>query len=1168
MEWSDVKQQLFRFETDTVVSAGAGSGKTAALVELYLRLLAGETSLERPLGVDEIVAITFTEKAAAEMKERVRDGIGERAKQGNARVPWEKLLRTLPAAGISTFHAFCSRVLRENPVEAEIDPSFTVADDMVATAELRGAIDEVIEAELAARSPEIRLLLEHFPLAGMGRGKGLRESLAELHRERSTSGKDTGAGLELERYWENEARARFGGNIDCLRSLLCDVERILRGKELAFHQKLRDLPKLYEGTGLALDDDGTPASLRDMQSCIAGNWGKEKPVKERLLECLTTLDLAYQQIRGAPLVRALLHLLGKLEAAYRRRKERMGALDFEDLQSRTRDLLQRDTRLREEYRRKFAVVMVDEFQDTNQLQKELVGLLCGPEQRLFVVGDPKQSIYLFRGADVTVFVRTQKEVEAAGGRNLYFQESFRSREGVIAFVNELFSRVMASGKEEFEVRYGSGDILDPVRKDWDGMPCVEMLTIADGRNAEEKRRLEAVVVARKIRRLVAGESGVLVYDRKVTRKENGEKGITFVSREPRYGDIVLLFRRFSNLKLFERELRRAGIPFYVVKGKGFYRCQEVLDVLNFLTCLEFDDLPALAGVLRSPMCGISDETLYLMGRAEDGLSAWTRHFASPFVLSVPPAWKRIDPGDRDRLENLFRLITRLKPLKDRLTPAELLEEIMMGTDFASILLTTFQGEQKVANLRKLIELSRSFAAGLTGSLRNFINYLIGLAKEEPTEAEAVISVEGGDVVRLMTVHQSKGLEFPIVMIPEIGSGTRPDNSPVKFDNSLGIGLKTRTPGGEGCATLAYEAIGGLRKKKEDAELRRLLYVAVTRARDYLIMSGEGSGPWRTWIDEFSDGPGSSLLRVTEAVDIPPEEAAVPGRNEPKPCDTGILTEALQRSLGYSPPSPSVLVFSPTALEDFAACPRKYYYKEVLGLDEGLFVDLLGLRRNAGRKGTMSALEKGNLAHAMLEALDFAGNETSRRDACRHSARLAGADPDNAEAEEVIENVMSFAVSLSAKEFAGKKLWREYPFVLKVSGAATYYIKGAMDLVAEGDGAVTVYDYKYMKRKEADLEGYRFQVRTYMLALAEGYPGKRIEGKLLFLKGGETESVECDFGSFARTIREIMDAVRGKSREEEFEFREPCDDGRCPFRRNCRPERGNLKKQFCVLSEIS
>jgi ATP-dependent helicase/nuclease subunit A len=1153
MEWSDVKQQLFRFETDTVVSAGAGSGKTAALVELYLRLLAGETSLERPLGVDEIVAITFTEKAAAEMKERVRDGVGKRAKQGNTAVPWEKLLRTLPAANISTFHAFCSRILRENPVEAGIDPTFTVADNMVATAALRGAVDEVIEAELTARSPEIRLLLEHFPLSGMGRGKGLRDCLTDLHRESGNSGKDTAGVLELERYWENEARDRFTLNVDALQSLVCDVERILRGKELAFHQKLRDLPKLHAGTRLALDDDGTPALLRDMKSCIAGNWGKEKPVRERLVECLTTLDLAYHQIRSAPVIRALLYLFGRLEAAYRQRKERMGALDFEDLQGRTRDLLQRDTRLREEYRRKFAVVMVDEFQDTNQLQKELVSLLCGPEQRLFVVGDPKQSIYLFRGADVTVFVHTQKEVASAGGQNLYFQESFRSREGVIAFVNELFRQVMASGGEEFEVCYGPGDILDPVRKDGVAIPCVELLTIADGRNAGEKRRIEAAAVAKKIRRLVAGKDSVLVYDRKEKQKNNGGTGFAFVPREPRYGDIVMLFRRFSNLKLFERELRRAGIPYYVVKGKGFYRCQEVLDILNFLTCLEFGgDLTALAGVLRSPLCGISDETLYLMGRAADGLSAWAGYFAFQPVSSFPSSWERIEVADGKRLENLKRLITRLMPLKDRLTTAELLEEILAGTDFASILLTTFQGEQKVANLRKLIELSRSFA----GSLRNFINYLTGLAEEEPAEAEAVISVEGGDVVRLMTVHQSKGLEFPIVLVPEIGAGTRPDNSPVKFDDRMGIGLKLQVPGCEGNATLAHEAIGSLRKKKEEAELRRLLYVAVTRARDYLILSGEGSGLWRTWIDEFTEGAGSSLMKVTIAADIPSEHAAVPERNESKPCDAVALTEAMQRSLGYSPPPPSVLVFSPTALEDLAACPRKFYYKELLGLDEGLFGDLLGVRRNVGRAGTTSALEKGNIAHAMLEMLDFAGDETSRRAACRQSALLSGAGLDDAEIEEVIENVMSFAASAHAKELAGKKLRREYPFMLKVNSAATYYIKGAMDLVAEGDDMVTVYDYKYLKKKEAGLEGYRFQVRTYMLALAEGYPGKRIEGKLLFLKGGDMESVECDFESFARTIREIMDAVRGKSKEEEFALMERCTENRCPFRRRCRPQREN------------
>lgn len=1161
MKWSEAKRKVFEFDRNIVVSAGAGSGKTAALVELYLRVLAGETSLNRPVAVDEIVAITFTEKAAAEMKERVRAGAKKRAGQGESAATWEQVLRSLPSASISTFHSFCSRILRENPVEAGIDPSFTVLDELDSKTELAAAVDEVIEAELKAHSREILLLLEQFPLSGAGPGKGLREHLIDLHNERSSTGCEPAAIRKMSEGWRSAAEKHFAVNVDALRNHMGQVRNILSGKELVFHKKLHDLPVLWEKHDLSNCGPDTPEIVAAMRNCIAGNWGKDKPFRDTLAECLDTLDLALHQVRSGPTVEALLSLLEKLEHNYRRRKASRCVLDFEDLQTGARDLLRRDARLRDEYRDRFAVVMVDEFQDTNRLQKELVELLCGPRQRLFVVGDPKQSIYMFRGADVTVFVHSQREVAEGGGHSLFFQESFRSREGIINLVNELFKGVMTGGGGDFNVRYGSGDILTSERRDWDGTPCVELLTVEGEGNSSEKRRTEAVAVSRMIRRMISGEAGVRVYERRDVTDENGEPAISYLPRKPRWGDIAILFRRFSNLKLFERELRRAGIPYYVVKGKGFYRCQEILDLLNFLKYLEFGgDIAALAAVLRSPLCGISDETLYLMGRKEKGLAGWEDFFTSPRGSDNILPREEIDDADRARLDNLRRLVLRLRPLKDCLTPAELLEEIITGADFSSILLTTFQGGQKVANLRKLIEMSRSLVEKRSGALRNFINYLERLSEEEPAEAEAVISVEGGDVVRLMTIHQSKGLEFPVVFVPEIGAGSRPDNSPVRYDETRGIGIKAQAVGGEARPTLAFEEIGRLRGLKEDAESQRLLYVALTRARDYLVVSGEGSGPWRSWIDSFAAGEHSMLIKATKADNLLEDEAGhglLSADAGSLPLQPGAISEAVRRSLHYAPAAPSVVVISPTALEDFAACPRKYYYKEILGLDEGLIAGLLGSNKGRHEKTrtTMGALEKGNLAHAMLENLDFGGERADMMASCRRAAVMLAADPASLEVEEVIENVLALAEKTLTGELEGKKILREYPFTLRVDGAAVYYIKGAMDLVAEGNHEVTVYDYKYMKKKDANLEGYRFQVRTYMTALAAGHPGKRVRGKLLFLRDGGEEIVDCDFTAFKDMVRKTMDNIRLLNSEEDFVPVERCIDTHCPFRHRCMPADG-------------
>ncbi len=1171
MEWSDVKEQVFAFRSDIVVSAGAGSGKTAALVELYLRLLAGETSLGRALEVDEIVAITFTDKAATEMRERVRRGVLERLASGGDKTLWERHRRALPGAGIATFHAFCSRILRENPAEAEVDPSFALLDELAAGAELANALDGVIEAELVARSADIRLLLQNFPLAGRGHGKGLREHLIDLHRQQAGSaGRQPEPGTHPDG-WLAEAGRRFARERARLAELLPDVVRLLQGKELKFHDALRPLPELYAKTPLSPADSGVLAAVAAMQGCIAGGWGKEKWLKDALTDSLEAMELCAQEALSAPLKGALARLSGKVAAAYGKRKEERGVVDFDDLQRKARDLLERDAEVRALYRERFAVVMVDEFQDTNPLQKELVALLAGPGQRLFIVGDPKQSIYLFRGADVTVFVQAQQEVAANGGQNLFFQESFRSRQGLITFVNRFFGRVMEGGDAPFEVNFRSEDRLDPKRRDWDGVPCVELLTAGAPGPAAAQRSLEASAIAARITRLVSGQDEVQVYEQGKGQKAKGSGdehlaprtshlAPDFVPRRPRYGDIAVLLRRFTHLKVFETELRRLGIPYYVVKGRGFYRCQEVLDLLNFLTWLDSaGDLVALAGVLRSPLCGVSDETLFLLAKLEGGIGSWEKLFSRPPIPdSRSRILERIDPADRERLSSLASLADRLRPLRDRLTLAELLEEILTGTDFASILLTTFQGAQKVANLRKLIEVSRSFTAVEGGSLRRFVNYLTELVEAEPTEAEAVVAAEGEDVVRLMTIHQSKGLEFPVVFVPELGAAATITNTQVAVDDTLGLGVKVAVAGAASRPTLSWREIASLRRRKEDAEAKRLLYVAMTRARDYLVLSGEGKGPWRLWLDDFLAEEGDSLVRSSDSSTIVPHPAALApaGAGDTGSGETpgpGILAAAAGRVLHYTPPLPLEMVFSPTTLEDYRSCPRKYFYKGVLGLDEGLFTELLGTRpagKGKGRGKGMSAIARGDLAHHLLERLDFAAPADAQRAFCERLAPVLVDDPLDPGVAEVIETVMTFVASPLARAFGAARLFREHPFILRLAGKGRYYLRGAMDLVVLGDRRATVYDYKYLRREDADLEGYRFQLRTYILALSRAFPEMAVAGCLLFLRGGGTEPVTCDTARFENELVEIMDAIREKENEVEFPLKTGCDAGHCPFRQRC------------------
>jgi ATP-dependent exoDNAse (exonuclease V) beta subunit len=937
---------------------------------------------------------------------------------------------------------------------------------------------------------------------------------------------------------------------------MAEVERILAApKPLVFHETLRPLPALWRQGSPDAGDPESGKRLAAMKACIAGQWGKEKETRAAILAALTEMEQGTAQLAATPVAHALLALGKRFADHYAARKVRRGSLDFEDLQVKTRDLLRDNAPVRQRLRDATRVVMVDEFQDTNPLQKEIVDLICGPGQRLFVVGDPKQSIYLFRGADVGVFVQMGEDMARRGGETLYFQESFRSRPGIIALVNSLFARLMTGGTEPFQTRFAEGDLLRAMRAEAEPAPCAELLQLPGEGSSEERRRQEVEAVAERILAMTDGRDPVPVHRR------DRETGVETVAA-PRFGDMAILLRRFTHIKAFEQALRGRGIPYYVVKGKGFYQCREIMDILSLLRSLESPgDLVALAGVLRSPLCCVSDETLFLLSRHPAGLGAWQELIPADGALALP-LWERIDADDRERLTDLDLLLERLRPVRDRLTVTELLEEIIDATCMVPLLLQLFQGEQKAANLRKLLELARAFDRRGEGTLRQFIDWLQKLVEKEPTEAEALLAAEGEDAVAIMTVHQSKGLEFPVVFVPECGAPPRAVSDTVLADPRDGLGIRLRQAVGSSLPTMAHQRLAALRKRKEEAEFKRLFYVALTRARDYLVLSGEGGKQgtsWRALLEEWlADGGDSHLLRREPPAPAP--AMGLPAKGEGPPPSPEEIAAAVQRVMGFCPPLPSLLVFTPTALEDYRLCPRKYYYKGVLGLDEGLFAQLLGRegqappRRRQGKPeepDSLSPLERGTLAHLMLQRLDFAAPPAAWEEVCRSTASGYHLAVTATDLEEVCRSVTGFAASAAGRELARCHLRRELPFLLRLDGSAQYHLKGAMDLVAEDDDTVTVLDYKFAGHG-GGTEGYRFQVSCYMLVLAVAFPGKRVRGALAFLKEGTLLPVETDLPAFREELLTMMDEIRGRREELAFPTLPGCARSRCPVRDRCSP----------------
>ncbi len=774
---------------------------------------------------------------------------------------------------------------------------------------------------------------------------------------------------------------------------------------------------------------------------------------------------------------------------YDQRKRELGMLDFDDLLIRARDLLVGDDSrisLREsgatfaerkatiaaaELRKRLAgqlrLLLVDEFQDTDPLQVELVKALCDNEYlhgKLFFVGDYKQSIYRFRGADPTVFRQLRDEIPAAGRMPL--SVNFRSQPAILHFVNALFCEELGedyeplqspreergnataveflwanppgSGEGREERGEGRGELgekecLPPsalgVPSSFNQQPTIPSplsslpSPLDDMGRRERLLRMEADWIARRIRNLLE-------------RGEEGEKIIwdkdAKALRAVRLGDFALLFRALTNVEYYEEALRRCGVDYYLVGGHAFYSQQEIYDLLNLLRAIDIPaDEVSLLGVLRSPMFAIEDETLFWLSRSR-GLSAGL------FCGGKLP--KELDERQRQRAALAAATIGDLREMKDRLPVARLIQEAMARTGYDAMLLAEFLGERKLANLQKLVDRARSFDRAGIFTLADFIAQLSEFVARQPDEALAATRPELNDVVKLMSIHQSKGLEFPVVIVPDLGRPRRVAGPPIGFSPQLGPVLK-----GEESVTTGYDLLMAAENDEERQEVSRLLYVATTRAADYLILSagveepGKAAGPWMELLDRRFDLKTGAAKATghgigNEARDLVTVTIAAPPVRS-KPVDLRrrrdlmkMVEKAQQMAADGQGKRPHYLMPVPCD----AAARRQYSFSRLTGTlhAETAGIEVSSLEGDASAAPPLDLRSLGTLVHAVLEEIDFSkpGDvvERVRRLAEQH---LSGDDrqPEEASAVEIIER---FAASPRAAQLAAaKELFRELEFLL-------------------------------------------------------------------------------------------------------------------------------------------
>jgi ATP-dependent helicase/nuclease subunit A len=985
------------------VSAGPGSGKTKVLVERYLHILR-----QQKLSIDQIVAITFTNRAANEMRERLRTRLNQmlQTTEGAERRHWLGYKRTLDGAVITTIHGFCARLLREFPIEASVDPQFVLLDEHRTAMLVESVVEEVLSEFISHGHVEVsrltlgvgraRLAAALAQLYQDARGQGL--SFAELARKtaesHSTDNDYSAALAELDERvgrllnWPKlsiKAAAKRDSFANSWWQLRKGLEKIPGHQSLKDYCLIVEQLRAHRPTKTAVGD--LSAELDNLL------WGTSKTNEYSGLLPRICFD-SFARVYALEMI----NLLSRIHDRLNEEKHKMSALDFDDLEGRTLDLLQMpEVITRAEERYKF--FLVDEFQDTNAQQRQLLERLALSKRRdsanLFIVGDRKQSIYGFRGADVDVFREMTATLIAAGGEEKPLRLNFRSQPQLIGFFNHLFERLFQvpedTSPEELrnldELGYVEHESSEPQREVTETGPLVELMVTTrpastDSKGEQELRLLDAQQIAGKINSLIQVIEGL------------------------KYSDIALLFRAMTQVHIYESTFRRASIPYQTVLGRGFYEREEITDLIQLLRFLDnkTDEL-ALAAVLRSPLCGISDNALLALRCAprNDALADADPLRGSTITRPLYRALRQhqeiafISADEHQLLDRAAHLIRRLISRRHHFSIEDLLRFAVDESEYMTVVAANFDGAQRLANVQRLFTLAARFERSGTHLIRDFVRYVEEFEAIGSRESEGQID-QAANAVRLMTIHQAKGLEFPVVIIPDLHRLSRvASDVPFLLDRHHGLTLKVPDGRGKLVPGRTFSRFETRNELREQFESMRLLYVAATRAQDRLILSGATeklanlsgrNDSWLKWIWqalELRDRTHSDVVTLSEGVELqltltPGEELGI-AANKPAESiqeDVTISGESITATFPLLEPvdpdrEQGVHRLSVTQLINYQRCPRQYYFDRVLRLPSA---DEMAVWNNAEAPeppANLTATLKGAVIHRFCEL--YNGDQT-------------------------------------------------------------------------------------------------------------------------------------------------------------------------------------------------
>lgn len=1179
---ASVRQQVItNTDISQLVSCGAGGGKTSLLVNHYVHLLATGVS---PY---EIVAVTFTEAAAAELKERLRRECREQAtKTDNGSTDWKALAREIETAPVSTIHGFCARILREHALAAGVDPAFTVLDqtqsrlllaemvrqslldglsrDRMSAARLVGelglkqAVDQV--AGLVERRAQLGdWLMQTWAAADLAKhwNQHVDEALAQGISELIASPQWKAAIEALQEFVSAEKGSKLATTLGEILNLACKVEK---EPTLEALQALRQC-KVTVSTGKDPDAQCVKAaeaarSLKNKDGAIA-----------KRIDALLALKPEPADSPAALLTEALLAETKEAVKAYEAAKAEQHALDFEDLQLRVRDLWQQKPGILEQVRGGTKHLLIDEYQDTSRLQEEILGALAGEGgAKRFLVGDPKQSIYGWRDADLTVWYDTHQNMTEASGADGYvtLKKCFRSTPTLLCFFNKLFKHPAVMGEppaepKPYEAYYETE--LEAHRTD-ESKPAVELLLVsASSDDAEvptdegeeiqgesaatvDLRFAEAKRLAKRVSELVSGSEPLQVLDRETGKHRAAE-----------FRDFAMLLSSFSDVGIYEWAFRQAGIPTYVYAGKGYFSVQEVRDVTNALRTIEnSEDEVALVGALRSPLFGLSDETLFWIANKAPGITWWKRLESASAEDS--PLKGLVDDSELARLCQATALLRDLRARKNHLRLSELIGELLKRTQLLAILASLPNAAQTTANLQKLLDIAAAYELTGSYSLRGFLNWLQELQVRVEREGEAAIENEKSNSVKFMTQHSAKGLEWPVVLLPDLHRQPRRDRDVFRWHTDLGCMAFKKQDTKDGQPGF-WQLLGDRRKAEKVAERRRLFYVACTRARDRLILaSGVKLNTQKEKVDLREDRPLAWLLKAfglsaeelaalvtdgceklplndcwsdlvqgslysaSEGEPVAGSQGAGPASPQPEGLDSASVKQLAAQVGPVQQCYGARRRFTATELAVYGFCPRRYELTYIAGWPtEQVKLPTL----SAGDK--LTEIERGEVIHHLLRLVGTKGAE--ELDQVLKSNLGLPPDLEVRAKQQKDELWQQLALFLKSELYlktilAAPELRTEMPVVFPLCPACdglpqTVAVEGVLDaFVIDCLGQTHILDYKTGSPDDADDQGmYKFQIGLYCAAVKkwlEKYPAK---AWLVYLQPDKTSPLELDVSSIAK-----------------------------------------------------